>query len=561
MLMETKIFMKSAGTRGYSPLARVMTLAVMLLAMAATGAWAQDSFTISFKTTGNSSDGSSAQTTIEGIIAEGADYVSEVSATKVYNAKSGFGIKLGTSSAAGSLTLTLANEVENVTSIVVNAQQYGTGSADRTLKIQDKSYTTTDEFADYTYTYDTPATVSTITLGTVTKRAYIKSVTVNYTASQGGGSEPEQQGTVYTKAVAIADLQQGDILAEGFSLTGSGFIAFADGRYTAVGTTYSSLNMTYYTGTGKNAVITASAFGSDYSFAPKDEKGNAGNAWLVTAKSNSDVTFAGITYAAEPGKYTVTMAAEAGEGWTIEPAEATTTGVDKDTKITATYTGTRHVKSVTAVVKAAKSPAEVTTAPTATTGDIVAGSETALVSGGTATGGTMMYKVTTENTKPTSTEGFSADVPTAKTRAAGTYYVWYYVKADDTHTDSEISATAIAVTVAPATITVTINQSDWESGDSFTKDGVTVSATMIDPNAGNLGGPGTFSTTLGNFTKIVVTTFYWNASGEGWWSSASGEDWDEGTWTGNASSVSFSGDIYGMGMTQTTIVCTIQPAN
>ena len=55
-----------------------------------------------------------------------------------------------------------------------------------------------------------------------------------------------------------------------------------------------------------------------------------------------------------PTKYTVTMAEGAGEGWTIEPAEATTTGVDKDTKITATYSGTKHVKSVTAVVKAAE---------------------------------------------------------------------------------------------------------------------------------------------------------------------------------------------------------------
>ena len=53
-----------------------------------------------------------------------------------------------------------------------------------------------------------------------------------------------------------------------------------------------------------------------------------------------------------PTKYTVAMA-EAGEGWTIAPAEATTTGVDKDTKITATYSGTKRVKSVTAVVKAA----------------------------------------------------------------------------------------------------------------------------------------------------------------------------------------------------------------
>ena len=34
--VKQKDFMKSAGRRGYSPLARVMTLAVMLLAMAAT---------------------------------------------------------------------------------------------------------------------------------------------------------------------------------------------------------------------------------------------------------------------------------------------------------------------------------------------------------------------------------------------------------------------------------------------------------------------------------------------------------------------------------------------
>ena len=95
---------------------------------------------------------------------------------------------------------------------------------------------------------------------------------------------------------------------------------------------------------------------------------------------------------------------------------------------------------ISASVPPAKSASEVTTAPTATTGDIIAGSTTALVTAGTASGGTMMYKVTTSNTKPTSTEGFSAAVPTAESFAAGTYYVWFYAKADDSHTDSEISA-------------------------------------------------------------------------------------------------------------------------
>ena len=193
--------------------------------------------------------------------------------------------------------------------------------------------------------------------------------------------------------------------------------------------------------------------------------------------------------------------------------------------------------------------ATVTTAPTAKTG-VKAGQNEAIVNAGTATGGTMMYKVTTANTKPTSTDGFSATVPTAEGLTAGTYYVWYYVKADDSHTDSEISATGIEVTIAaavPATITVTINRSDWGE-DTFTKDGVTVSADMIDPDDGNILGPGSFSTTLGKFTKIVVTAGDYG----------SGTGWSGGTWTGTpASTVSFNDDFYFV----TTIVCTIVPKN
>ena len=80
---------------------------------------------------------------------------------------------------------------------------------------------------------------------------------------------------------------------------------------------------------------------------------------------------------------------------------------------------------------------------------------------------------------------------------------------------------------------------------------------MIDPMDGNLMEGETFSTTLGNFTKIVVTTAACDASGTGWSGGGSSK-----TWAGTpASSVSFSGNFMGMGMTQTTIVCTIEPAN
>lgn len=94
--------------------------------------------------------------------------------------------------------------------------------------------------------------------------------------------------------------------------------------------------------------------------------------------------------------------------------------------------------------------AKITTAPTATTGDIIAGIETPLVTAGEAEGGTIKYLVTSENTKPQINADFTETVPTALSYQAGTYYVWYYVEADEVHTDSELSATGIEVTVLPS---------------------------------------------------------------------------------------------------------------
>ena len=371
-------------------------------------------------------------------------------------------------------------------------------------------------------------------------------------------------------------------------------------------------------------------------------------ALLLTAATGAWAQESATTYSVKMKDGTVDA-----KNWSIASGEKSAkgdaanglTGLSEGDQVTIQYTGRLKVKGVKATSDAApaKSPAEVTTAPTAAT-DVKAGEDKALLAtAGTATGGTLMYAVTTTNTKPTSTEGFSATVPTAKTLTAGTYYVWYYVKADDSHTDSEISATGIEVTIAASavkvtaitlnktatTITagqtetlsvssvtpddatdqtvtwssdneavatvdadgkvtavafgtanitatandgsgvkatcavtvskvVTINQSDWGGWDTpITKDGVTVSASMIDPNDGNLMEGGTFSTTSGNFTKIVVTTAACDASGTGWSGGGSSK-----TWAGTpASSVSFSGNFMGMGMTQTTIVCTIEPTN
>ena len=150
---------------------------------------------------------------------------------------------------------------------------------------------------------------------------------------------------------------------------------------------------------------------------------------------------------------------------TVDNTGLVTAIAEGETTITATATGYSSQtgkkiylpdsKSYKLTVKPATLPAAtITTPPVATTGDIIAGSATALVTAGVADGGTMMYLVTAANeAKPTSTDGFSADIPSASNRAAGTYSVWYYVKADDKHNNSEIAGPVAVTLVVAATIT------------------------------------------------------------------------------------------------------------
>ena len=118
--------------------------------------------------------------------------------------------------------------------------------------------------------------------------------------------------------------------------------------------------------------------------------------------------------------------------------------------------------------------------------------------------------------------------------------------------------TYTATVETAATTTVTWNASNLTGNDgatSFTKDGVTVNinASILFSEKNFLGG-GTFTTTLGNFTKIAVSA---NDApvGEGW----SGGTWTgtafNSVWTGTASnSVAFTGNIGGI----STIVFTIE---
>ena len=164
---------------------------------------------------------------------------------------------------------------------------------------------------------------------------------------------------------------------------------------------------------------------------------------IVTLSVGQDYTLLGEVY---PSDATIT--------WTSShPAVAT---VDANGTVHAVAAGDATImatagdKTATCKITVINPRATITTEPTASPVDIFLGSTVELVTPGTASGGTMMYAVTTTNTKPTSTDGFSATVPTAASLTKGTYYVWYYVKADADHSDSEISSTGIMVIVRPS---------------------------------------------------------------------------------------------------------------
>ena len=202
--------------------------------------------------------------------------------------------------------------------------------------------------------------------------------------------------------------------------------------------------------------------------------------------------------------YTVRFAS-GNDGWSVKAVSATTHEASAAVTapailqnvmagdslvVTAPASLPGKVKSVKAV-KYVPPAATVTTAPTATAAIIEAGSTTALVNAGAASGGTMMYAVTTTNVQPASTADFSATRPTAEgITASGTYYVWYYAKADADHGDSEIAG-PVSVTL-PVITTVTWSSSnvfnsghegeelDYWSPNPRTYEGITISGSELD---------------------------------------------------------------------------------
>ena len=174
-----------------------------------------------------------------------------------------------------------------------------------------------------------------------------------------GPARAQSNHTKYTSAVAMSALQVGDTLAEGFSLTGNDantiyFVANRHKNNENLSGSLESINLEWIQSIGANCVFSTHPYNEDYTttFAPVDENGRDGDAWVVTEVENiagfTYLTIAGIRI---PGPlHTVTFAegTEDAANWTVTPAEALTTGVIAGSTLTATYAGDLKVKEVIA---------------------------------------------------------------------------------------------------------------------------------------------------------------------------------------------------------------------
>ena len=267
----------------------------------------------------------------------------------------------------------------------------------------------------------------------------------------------------------------------------------------------------------------------------------------LTSASN---TASGSTFNAKNGDSTVTYTITGDEAIAVGDTVATFTANGSKTltfsaadKSAATVAGA-HTETLTFTVK-------VESAAVAVTGVSLDKDTLELTAGGDSA--TLTAAVAPDDATDKTVTWESSDTSVA-TVADGVVTPVAVGTATITAKAGDKSATC-AVTVKAATRTVTWNASDITyARDSFTKDGITITAQLIDDDDANFAGPGTFTTASGKFTKIEVTAAYVGISGAGWSGSYSKK-----TWTGDASSsVSYSDDIVDMGRGQLKIVFTIE---
>ena len=268
-----------------------------------------------------------------------------------------------------------------------------------------------------------------------------------------------QGPTVWTIQPDVGQLHEGDILAEVSSLASDIVPDLINIRVESykkndvLQTLSSDIKFSAISSFGENCVISA---GSD-TYAPVDEYGDDGNAWVVTYvfidPTRTDIWLSGIYY--DPNGVALTTN-DNRTVWTIDKMPAA------DVELTVRYYDDAKVEGTA----------------TAATG-VRVGEDKALVTDLTAEGGTLVYAITAATvTTPPADDQFAAANNTAKgITEAGTYRVWYFAAGDATHSPSDPVYTDVAVLTNKFDLTFTAANANTIDGTKATvsvKDGETV---------------------------------------------------------------------------------------
>ena len=243
-------------------------------------------------------------------------------------------------------------------------------------------------------------------------------------------------GVVNNDDVSVAETSVSGTFENQF--VGTGKSVTLSENFTLTGSKASNYTLTQPTVTGniiaaeQEPTITATASvprgGKTLDLSVTDVREN-GNVRFTISKGDAYATLSGSTLTTKDGVGTVKITV------TIDAVDLNS---DNKPEYNA-YTGTDAITvSVTL-----KETSAVTAAPTAITDLVYKGSNQALITAGTATGGTLYYKLNNGT--------YSKDLPTAKN--ADTYTVYYKVVGDDDHEDS--AEQSFTVTIRKAAVTIT----------------------------------------------------------------------------------------------------------
>lgn len=308
---------------------------------------------------------------------------------------------------------------------------------------------------------------------TLTANKTAKTITASNAVIKHGNRDVNKN---YNISYAPGTLSFSNVPQEGFAITG---------RPDTV--TYGNTFTLTATGGSSTGAVTWSATGA----ATVDREGNVtitgAGAFTITATKAGDDTYAEATatYQAAAQKRALTIAANdatiafnaAAPAYTATvtgamPADETTiTGaytlscnyvpgdavgeypITVTANLTTDLTAKYDLTTTNGTLHVTKAAAEVTTAPTAKTDLVYTGTAQALVTAGTATGGTMVYSLSKNGT-------YTEAIPEGT--IAGTYTVWYKVKGDGNHNDT--APQSISVSIGKAKLTVKANDLSINEG-------------------------------------------------------------------------------------------------